>query len=156
MVTTSLGRDFILTLKLKLNFGRRQMAWDGLEMPMRARVNLETERYLYEISKTPNAGLLRSSTINDEAGALRKLLLLFDDLNKRTIGTTHSEPFEFELKDSVQPYHARPFGIPQTYLSTVKKEIARLDRLGVIVRYICGPWAAPAFIVPKKHKTAAF
>ncbi|KAE9047593.1 hypothetical protein PR003_g4379 [Phytophthora rubi] len=129
MVTTSLGRDFILTLKLKLNFGRRQMAWDGLEMPMRA---------------------------HDEAGALRKLLLLFDDLNKRTIGTTHSEPFEFELKDSVQPYHARPFGIPQTYLSTVKKEIARLDRLGVIVRYICGPWAAPAFIVPKKHKTAAF
>lgn len=91
-----------------------------------------------------------------EQAELRQLLLQFDDLNQGTIGTMPGEPYEFELKESAQPYHARPFGIPHAYLDTVKKEVARLERLGVIVRDSSSPWAAPAFIIPKKDKTARF
>ncbi|DBA04493.1 TPA: hypothetical protein N0F65_011041 [Lagenidium giganteum] len=170
-----LGRELILKLQMRFDFGRRTMEWDELEVPMRHRIDLNAERQVYEISSSVDKAerrmidildaKYRKVTVNecvpthlteDEQAALRQLLLEFDDLNEGTIGTMPGEPYSFNLKEGVRPFHARPFGVPQAYLEPVKKEVERLERLGVIVRDARTPWAAPAFIIPKKDNTARF
>lgn len=41
-------------------------------------------------------------------------------------------------------------GIPQAFLATTRKEIDRLESIGVLKRNYESAWAAPTFIQPKK------
>jgi hypothetical protein len=66
------------------------------------------------------------------------------------LGSLNIEPIRLELKDGAKPYHAKPFGIPQAYLSTTKKEIERFEQLGIWKRVNDSAWSAPTFIQPKK------
>ncbi|ETK82798.1 hypothetical protein L915_11890 [Phytophthora nicotianae] len=109
-----IGRDLILSLKLNFDFERRVMEWDGLEVPMRLRVNLASERYVYESPASVQAAKKRMVQILDakyakvnldscipdhldsnQQHALRKLLELFDDLNEAGLGKNYSVPIVF-------------------------------------------------------------
>ncbi|ETN05939.1 hypothetical protein PPTG_23389 [Phytophthora nicotianae INRA-310] len=87
------------------------MEWDGLEVPMRLRVNLASERYVYESPASVQAAKKRMVQILDakyakvnldscipdhldsnQQHALRKLLELFDDLNEAGLGKNYSVP----------------------------------------------------------------
>ena len=62
-----------------------------------------------------------------------------------------TEPIKFQLKPGTTPYHGRAFPIPHIHLETLKKEVARLVKLGVLVKQPFSQWGAPTFIIPKKN-----
>ena len=43
------------------------------------------------------------------------------------------------------------FPIPHIHLETLKKEVARLVKLGVLIKQPFSQWGAPTFIIPKKN-----
>ena len=73
-----------------------------------------------------------------------------------TLGRWRGETLEVELQKGVQPYHARPYPVPKAYEATLKQEVERLCRAGVLRKVNRSEWAAPTFIIPKKDKTVRF
>ncbi len=46
--------------------------------------------------------------------------------------------------------------MPKIHKDTIKKEVERLCKLGVLERQPASEWALPSFIIPKKDKTVHF
>jgi hypothetical protein len=46
--------------------------------------------------------------------------------------------------------------VPKIHKDTIKKEVERLCKLGVLERQPASEWALPSFIIPKKDKTVHF
>ncbi len=40
-----------------------------------------------------------------------------------TLGDWKTKPVNFELKEGAQPYHGRPFPVPQNHRATLRKEV---------------------------------
>ena len=70
-----------------------------------------------------------------------------------TLGQWTGEPCKMQLKDNVKPYHAKPFLVPHAYEATLKTEVERLEKTGVLEKVNRSKWAAPLFVIPKKDKT---
>ena len=87
---------------------------------------------------------------------LLKLLREFETLFDGTLGDWDTEPIHLRLKPGATPFHGRPFPIPRIHLETLKKEVARLEEIGVLKRQPDSEWASPTFIIPKKNKTVRF
>ena len=83
---------------------------------------------------------------------LIKLLLEFEELFDRTLGDWDTEPVSLKLKEGATPYHGRPYPVPHIHLETLKKEIKRLCKIGVLKKQPDSPWTAPTFIISKKQK----
>jgi hypothetical protein len=60
------------------------------------------------------------------------------------------KPVRLELIDRANPYHARPFPVPQSLEVTTKTEMKRLTDIDVFNRSSDSEWAAPTFIQAKK------
>ena len=87
---------------------------------------------------------------------LLTLLRQFEDLFDGTLGEWKTKPVSFRLKPGAKPYHGRAFPVPHIHLATLKKEVTRLVKIGVLVRQPDSEWASPTFIVPKKNQTVRF
>jgi len=65
-----------------------------------------------------------------------------------------------QVKPNAEPYHCqRPIRIPHVHLETLRKEVERLVKIGVIEPVSAanaGPWCAPSFIIPKKDGRVRF
>ena len=72
------------------------------------------------------------------------------------LGKWTGKPYDIELKPGVTSYHSRPFSLPKCYEKTLRKEVERLCKIGVLKRVNCSEWGAPTFIIPKKEKTIRF
>ena len=59
--------------------------------------------------------------------------------------------YKIELKEWIKSYHAKPFPIPRVHEETLKREVERLVKIGVLKRINNSQWAAPTFIIPKKN-----
>ena len=88
-----------------------------------------------------------------EQKQLKQLLTDNESLFDGTLGRWTGDPYDIKLKDNVEPYHAKPFPVPHAYEATLKTEVERLVRIGVLKRVNRSEWAAPSFIIPKKDKT---
>jgi len=73
-----------------------------------------------------------------------------------TLGTYNGSDNTIELREGVRPYHAKPFLIPRIHEETLKKQVERLVKIGVLKRINNSQWAAPTFIIPKKNSTVRF
>jgi hypothetical protein len=62
-------------------------------------------------------------------------------------------PFDIKTKEGAEPYHDRPFPVPNTHKLTLKTELDRLEKLGVLKKVNRSQWGAPTFIIPKKDGT---
>ena len=69
-----------------------------------------------------------------QQNCLLKLLLEFEELFNGTLDDWKTEPVKFQLKPGTAPYHGRAFPIPHIHLETLKKEVARLVKLGVLIK----------------------
>ena len=165
-----LGRDFLGKTKLKLNFESKTISWDELEIPMQeeskeqflesfAQSNVlkeaeeRVERILDAKYEKGNIEDAIPSHLNDmEKEELRNLLYEFEDLFQGKLGNMPGKPYEIPVRKDAKPYHARAFSIPQVYLETVKKEVERLEEIGVLEKNSESEWAAPCFVIPKKNK----
>jgi hypothetical protein len=80
----------------------------------------------------------------------------YKDLFDGTLGKWTGSPYDIELKEGAQPYHAKPFPIPRVHVDTLRVEVERLCKLGVLKRVNHSEWGAPTFVIPKKDKTVRF
>ena len=67
-----------------------------------------------------------------EQRMLLKLLLKYEHLFDGKLGVWQDANYNIELKPDVSPYHARPYPIPRIHEQTLKKEIERLVKIGVL------------------------
>ena len=44
------------------------------------------------------------------------------------------KPVHLELVEGAKPYHVRPFPVPKSVEATTKKEILRLEDIGVLIK----------------------
>ena len=72
------------------------------------------------------------------------------------MGKWEGKPYHIDLRDNVTPFHAKPFSIPKMYEHTLKMEVERLVKLGVLRKINNSEWAAPTFIIPKKDGSVRF
>ena len=56
----------------------------------------------------------------------------YEELFDGTLGTWKDTEVELELIDDAKPYHARPYPIPKCHLDTLKMEVDRLCKIGVL------------------------
>ena len=81
---------------------------------------------------------------------LHELLTKYEDLFDGTLGHWNDVEYNVELKQDAQPYHVRAYPIPHKYMETLKLEVERLCKIGVLKWVNHSKWAAPTLIVPKK------
>jgi len=63
---------------------------------------------------------------------------------------------KLELKEGAKPYHARAYNVPRCHMQTLKAEVERLVKIGVLKKVNRSEWAAPTFIIPKKDGSVRF
>ena len=72
------------------------------------------------------------------------------------MGKWEGKPYHIDLRDNVTPFHAKPFSIPKMYEHTLKMEVERLVKIGVLRKINNSEWAAPTFIIPKTDDSVRF
>jgi hypothetical protein len=172
-----LGVDFLSELKFVLNFESRTIQWEDDQIEMRPSGIITDEDsmdLIYQMTQEPSilqqaeerqARILdadyskveMTEHVNslehlnsDEKRELANTLNRFPTLFGGGLGALDIEPIHLELKEGAKPYHAKPFTIPQAFLTTTKKEIERFEQLGIWKRVQDSPWTAGTFIQPKK------
>ena len=172
-----IGRDILEALKIDIRFSNQTVEWDGTDMPFKSIDDApDTAYYVSDTDAVENAatrlrGILDAKYVKadlktvceeqhhlseSQKGALYALLNKYKDLFDGTLGTWNEEPYKLELKEGSKPYHARAFPIPRIHLDTLKVEVDRLCKLGVLKKVNRSEWAAPTFIIPKKDGTVRF
>ena len=86
-----------------------------------------------------------------QGNILHTLLLKYESLFQGTLGTMPGAPYIIPLCQDAKPFASKPFNIPHVHVETVKTEIKRLIKIGVIIPDVDSPWASPCFIIPKKR-----
>ena len=85
-----------------------------------------------------------------EKEQLKFLLHKHPKLFQGGLGILDVPPVHLEVKEGSKPCHARPCPIPQSVKSTTKKEMDRLESIGVLKKSSDSDWAAPMFVQRKK------
>ena len=93
---------------------------------------------------------------DEEKNQLHALLKKYEHLFDGTLGTWNNKPYNIELKEGAKPYHSQPFPVPKVHEHTLKVELDRLVKLGVLKQINNSEWAAPTFIISKKDGTVRF
>jgi transposase InsO family protein len=175
-----IGRDLITEIQLDVKGSDLSIKWDDSAIPWRNvdstydDIYLAEDRHNYQPieqemqrmtdildAKYKKADLNEIASSADhlttsEQASLLALLKKYEGLFDGTLGTFTGKPYDIQLKDNVQPHHARPFPVPKIHELTLKAELDRLCDLNVLKRVNRSQWGAPTFIVPKKDGTVRF
>ena len=172
-----IGRDLLHTLGINLNFQELEISWNDASIPMKPtdcsfnndfypqdseRVIESTERIQsildakYEPANLKDIVEESKHLSETEQELLSQLLNKYKSIFDGTLGTWKDETLDIELKPNVSPYHARSYPVPKRYERTLKAEVRRLCKLGVLKKINHSEWAAPTFIIPKKDFTVRF
>ena len=172
-----IGRDLMRELKISISFEDETMLWDGVVAQMKSVDANAHDFFLSHESDSLDDAAQRIDKIleakyekanleeivqnsdhlkQDEKRSLLPLLKRYEDLFDGTLGRWHDDDYDIELKPDAQPYHARSYPIPKVYEKTLRHEVDRLCKLGVLKKVNRSEWAAPTFIIPKKDKTVRF
>jgi hypothetical protein len=87
---------------------------------------------------------------NKERDLLYKLLTKYEDIFDGTLGEWKTTPVDFEMVEGAVPHSQRHYPVPHLYKQTFKKELDRLEGLGVLEKVQQSEWGSPTFIIPKK------
>ena len=180
-----IGRDLLKALKMIIDFEHDTIKWEDSQIPMnRTKLVKDKKKQLNAIfqlatePKTVQNATNRVTKILDAqyekanlaevvkkhcchlSAARRKQILevltQFEDLFDGTLGDFLTEPVHLELKEGTQPKHHKPFPVPKIHEVTLKKELERLCKIGVLRKCSNSVWASPTFIIPKKNGTVRF
>ena len=91
-----------------------------------------------------------------ERKQLHNVLQEYETLFDGTLGFWNHEEYNIELQPDAKPYHAWAYPIPEIHEQTLRTEVDRLCRIGVLRKVNRSEWAAPTFIIPKKNGTVRF
>ena len=174
-----IGRDLLEELGIDIQFSTCSIKWEDAQLPMRSpnvtleqvfftentegKLAIKASKRLKEIldAKYVKANLEEEvecfvNLIPYEKESLLELLKKYEHLFDGTLGKWKSEPYNIQLKEGAQPFHAKAYPIPKIYEQTLRDEVQRLVQLGVLRKVNCSEWAAPNFIIPKKDETVHF
>jgi hypothetical protein len=172
-----IGRDLLRELGITLNFKDNTLTWDDSTIHMRTNLSKAATDYFIRDSKELEDSTARIKRIldakyekadlkevvqkcthltTDEQLSLEELLRRHESLFDGTLGKWTGEPYHIELKPDAIPYHARAFPVPKIHEQTLRKEVERLCKLGVLKRINHSEWGAPTFIIPKKDGSVRF
>ncbi len=160
-----LGRNYLSKYGIDLLFSESIISWDGLRTPMReaesdAHAAQQIQDNTYAESDLRLLSRKQTHLSLDQQNELYEVLQMHQELFKGQLGTWPNVEIELELKDGAEPYHCgKPIRIPHAHIETLKKELERLIRIGVLAEVnetTAGPWCAPSFIVPKKDQKVRF
>ena len=87
---------------------------------------------------------------------LLQLLQKFEQLFDGTLGDWKTTPVKLELKEGIRPFHGRAYPVPFIHKHTLKKEVERLESIGVLKWEGASEWGSPTFIIPKKSGQVRF
>ena len=172
-----IGRDIMTFLGIDLSFATHEVHWDTYSMPFKdiectpldsyhiddpEGVMEDTDRLKkildakYEAADLKDVCAKQAQLSAEEQRLLHDLLSKYDGLFDGTLGNWTGAQVKLELKEGAKPYHAKPFPIPKCHDATLRAEVERLCRIGVLKKVNRSEWAAPSFIIPKKDKTVRF
>ena len=89
-----------------------------------------------------------------EKRLLLRTLRKFESLFDGTLGEWRGKPYHIRLREGVTPYHAKAYPVPRINLTTMRNEVERLVKIGVLRRVNRSEWAAPTYLVKKKNVNA--
>ena len=166
-----IGRDVMGQIGLNLLFGTNEFQWGEIKIPMIprghwSRKRLEKELELIEEEEDIEENNLLESTYEKpdlqetcnnqthlDKGKRNKLfamLKIVEEAFQGILGEWKGRSIDIELKTDAIPYHGRAYKIPQSLKATLKKEIDRLEDIGVLIKNPKSEWAAPTFEIAKK------
>ena len=178
-----IGRDFQSALKMDISFSTSSLIWNEISIPMRTGQQRNKEALnayldsiiekssepeilreeLYEAKKILDSDYKKADLgafvrniphlTEEQKTQVRKILYQYESLFEGRLGLWDTPPITLELEEGAKPYHARAFPIPQIHEATVRKEVERLCKEGVLEKDSNSQWAAPTFIIPKKEGT---
>ena len=172
-----LGRDVLQGLGIKFDFSNLTIEWDEVVVPMRDTNSTEDEAFYVHEPEAITSATEHIKTILDakyekadlqeiardakhlsasEQAKLHALLTKYQDLFDGSLGKWKMDAYEIELLPDAKPYHARAYPIPQVHTATLKMEVDRLVKAGVLRQVNQSEWAAPTFIIPKKDGSVRF
>jgi RNase H-like domain found in reverse transcriptase/Reverse transcriptase (RNA-dependent DNA polymerase)/Integrase zinc binding domain len=172
-----MGRDILQALGIKFDFTDLTMEWDGATVPMRDTTQLEAEAFYiqepeavtYETdrikrildAKYEKANLREvvseaTHLSKEQQDELHQYLKGHEDLFDGTLGKWKMGAYDVELQPDAKPYHAKAYPIPHIHTATLKMEVERLCKAGVLKQVNHSEWAAPTFIIPKKDGSVRF
>ena len=177
-----IGRDLLKELKMDVLYSDEIVTWDDLKLPMQKITksgcidfNTIVEDHAESDSVKEQMGRLNRILDANYAKAdmdaevaqmthltpiqqqlLLALLKRHEVLFDGQLGTWKGDPVQIELKEGAVPYHARAFPVPHIHEATMKKDLDRLESIGVLTKVNRSEWAAPTFIVPKKDGRVRF
>jgi len=172
-----IGRDILKFLKIDLRFSDEIIKWDGAELPFKDGDASTKEAHYVADSDPVKDAVHRVKRILDAkcdkadiekiceeqaeldkqqceqlAVLLRKCEVLFDG----QLGRWHGQEVKLELQEGAKPYHARAYNTPRRHMQTLKAEVERLVKIGVLKKVNRSEWAVPIFIIPKKDGSVRF
>ena len=180
-----IGRDLLQALKMTIDFEYQVIKWEGTSVPMnKTKLAKSRKKELHAIfqlatePKTVQEATNRVSRILDakydkanlvevvknyckhlsvdRQSAILKLLRQYEDLFDGTLGDFYTDPVHLNLKIDAVPKHHKPFPVPKIHETTLRNELARLCKIGVLKKCSDSTWASPTFIIPKKNGTVRF
>ena len=180
-----IGRDLLKSLGMIIDFKHGVLRWDDVTIPMNRTKNKNKNKKefneIFQLAtepKTVQQATERVTKILDanyekanladvvkrhcchlsskRREAILNLLVQYEDLFDGTLGSFHTKPVHLELKKDAVPKHHKAFPVAKIHEATLKKELDRLCKLGVLKKSSDSTWAAPTFIIPKKNGTVRF
>lgn len=169
-----LGMDLMTAIGIMVDTEHKVIRWNNLLTPLANKGTLSDRKVNAAVYLMATEPLLQSAPreildadysavdIDDHVDGMSKLaeaekeqlktvLHKHSKLFQGGLGTLlNIKPVHLELKEGAKPHCARAFPIPQAYERTTRKELDRLERLGVLKRCTNSEWGAPTFIQPKK------
>jgi hypothetical protein len=91
-----------------------------------------------------------------EREKLYKLLIKYQDIFDGSLGAWETDNVDFEMKEGAKPISQQYYPVPHLYKETFKKELDRLEQLGVLEKVQQSEWGSPTFIIPKKDGQVRF
>ena len=180
-----IGRDLLQALKMTIDFEYQVIKWEGTSVPMnKTKLAKSKKKELHAIfqlatePKTVQEATARVSRILDakydkanlvevvknnckhlsveRQSEILNLLRQYEDLFDGTLGDFYTEPVHLNLKKDAVPKHHKPFPVPKIHEVTLRNELTRLCKIGVLKKCSDSTWASPTFIIPKKNGTVRF
>jgi len=171
-----IGMDLMTSIGIYVDTEAKLIRWENNTSPLVTRGTLDnksTLNFLYAMAtdtvlqkaERRHADILDADysavDIDEHVDTLSMLSweerqLLKETLKRHTtvfqggLGVLDIEPIRLEMREGITPHHARAFPVPKAYEAKVKKEIDRLESLGVLEKNADSEWAAPTFCQPKK------
>ena len=84
---------------------------------------------------------------------LKQILTKYELLFDGTLGKWNRDPVSLNLKPNAKLVQCRPFQVPHIHQETLKKEVERLVKIGVLRKNPSSKYSVPSFIIPKKDGT---